>query len=254
MGTMSAWGQAMEWQIAWADYFEDATAYTSNVSWSSTNSITQSQQTRNDGVSGKSYHALDATAGGRTLTYSIGKAYTADGTSWSKYTFTSVEAYKLEFDAAFRSSRGNSGGDYNSTFTIPGLVTGTFGTGATTATFKALNDYSTIKANDDLFSINVYANTSSTSDANVSGYFYHFVVEARSTGTTLAVYGPYSEGAYPSSAVYNATLSASKVDVSTLVCYLTRYYVSVDLDNIILYKEVAAGSVEVPTAGITAVL
>ena len=243
-----------EWQLAWADYFEDASNYTTNTSWSSTNSITISQHSRTDGVSSKSYHAIDATANGRTLTYTIGNAYTADGTSWSKYTFDADEAYKLEFDAAFRSSRGNSGGTYNSTFTIPGLTVGTFGTGSTTATFTAINDYSTtIKAGDNLFTINVYQDKTSTSDANVSGYFYHYVIEARSTGTTLTVYGPYSSGTYSETPVYNGTLSASKVDVSQLICYLTRYYVSVDLDNVELYKEVEAGFIETPTAAITAV-
>ncbi len=252
-GVSSVWADT-EWQLAWADYFEDASNYTTNTSWSSTNSITVSQHSRTDGVSSKSYHAIDASANGRTLTYTIGNAYTAGGTSWSKYTFDADEAYKLEFDAAFRSSRGNSGGTYNSTFTIPGLTVGTFGTGSATATFTAINDYSTtIKAGDNLFTINVYKDNASTSDANVSGYFYHYVIEARSTGTTLTVYGPYSSGTYSETPVYNGTLSASKVDVSQLICYLTRYYVSVDLDNVELYKEVEAGYIETPTAAITAV-
>lgn len=252
MGT-SAWAEK-EWQLAWADYFEDASKYTTNMSWSSTNNCTISQANRPDGVSGKYYYAYDNGGNGRVWTFTIGNAYEADSKSWSQYTFDADEAYKLEFDMAFRSDRFNNSSGSDQLFTIPNLVNMTLPKAGTTATFKAINAYAagSITAGQELFTITAVYDYSSTGNV-FANHFYHFVVEGRATGTTLSVYGPYTEGATPVAAVYSAKLSDSKIDVATLTGTLQRYYSSYGLDNVVLYKEVEAGTVEVPTAAITAV-
>lgn len=125
---------------------------------------------------------------------------------------------------------------------------------ATTATFKAINAYAagSIAAGDELFTINAVYDYSNTE--NIFGnHFYHFIVEGRSTGTTLSVYGPYSEGAYSNTPVYSAKLSDSKIDLANINGTVQRYYSSMGLDNVELYKEVEAGVIATPTAAITAV-
>lgn len=253
VGVSNVWADT-EWQLAWADYFEDASAYTTNISWSSTNNLTISQADRPDGVSGKYYYVYDNGGNGRNWTFSIGNAYTASGTSWSKYTYDADEAYKVEFDIAFRSDRFNNSSGSDQTFTIPNLVTMTLPKATTTATFRAINAYAagSIAAGDELFTISAAYDYSST--GNVFGnHFYHFIVEGRSTGTTLSVYGPYSTGAYSNTPVYSAKLSDSKIDLANINGTVQRYYSSMGLDNVELYKEVEAGFIETPTAAITAV-
>ena len=251
-GANYAWAEK-EWQLAWADYFEDAAKYTTNMSWSSTNNLTIGQAERPDGVSGKYYYVYDNGANGRMWTFTIGNAYEANETSWSKYTYKSDEAYKLEFDIAFRSDRFNNNYGSDQSFTIPNLVTMSLPKASTTATFTAINAYAagSISAGDNLFTISAVYDYSNT--GNVFGnHFYHFIIEGRSTGTKLTVYGPYTTGAYPTSPIYNATLSDSKVDLANLTGTVQRYYSSMGLDNVQLYKEIEAGTVELPTYSITA--